>query len=119
MSVTLYDRKADLSKRDVDGKIPLMAAASKRKREVVKYILSHLGNDSHGGDFIDGQEPAEWEILTLETCELDDLLIAAVQTGNLLTIKVSKMCFLDILACIACFYRQSAIGLDLIGLKSC
>ena len=121
MSVTLYVRNADLSKRDEDGRTPLMVAASKRNREVVKYIVGHRMNSrviiEHLGqspeDGIDGAGE-NMIVEELKACMqgamsghtdnaegkcnemVDDLLIAAVKTRNLKAVEVRHMFFWDI-----------------------
>ena len=118
MSVTLYVRNADLSMRDADGRTPLMVAASKRNREVVKYIVGHRMNSrviiEHLGqspeDGIDGAVES-MIVEELEACMqdamsghidnadvkyneiVDDLLITAVKTRNLKAIEVRHMFF--------------------------
>ena len=118
MSVTLYVRNADLSKRDADGGTPLMIASSKRNREVVKCIVGHRVNsrviiDQSPEDGIDGAGE-DMIVDELKACMqgamsghtdnakgkcnemVDDLLIAAVKTRNLKAVEVRHMFFWDI-----------------------
>ena len=115
MSVTLYVRNADLSMRDAAGRTPLMVAASKRNREVVKYIVGHRMNSRV---IILGQSPEDGidgagESMIVEELEdcmqdisghtdnaegkynemVDDLLITAMKACNLKAFEVSHMLF--------------------------